>query len=831
MKSIAVVYSTKSGHTKKYADWLKEDVDADVISVDSFNVTKMLAYKLIIFACGVYGDKLAIMDFIKKNLTSVPAQKIMVMAVSWYTNDSPEATQKLINENFPEQFKNTVPLFVINSGIDKKTINAMDKAKLLAAQNAINRKDGRSSDDINALAIIKGFADQTSKDNLASIKNAIDEFFNPKKKEPEIPVPAPKPAAPVPPKPAAPAAPKPAEPAAAKPAEPAAPKPAAAVQPKTESPAPAPEKPKPVTDTNDLNSSVEEAFKNLGAIRQARPENPVVELSKEEEQTSDEPVVRFNSSGQVVVSSVLEAINSLNSTPAPNVPKYTVNPEAVGETPAVQKANPAPAAPKPAAPKQETAAPKPTAPVPPKPAVAPKPTSAAAETPVVQKANPAPAAPKPAAPKPEAVQAAPKSTAAPKPTPTAAEIPVVQKANPAPAAPKPAVQEAKPTVPETPEQETYKPDFISTAEPAAKHKNSYMELFASRRRLQNAGSAAEETETPVSAPTPQPVPEPVVAPEPAAAVVPEKPIEKPAPARPEPVSFEEADNSFIDFDLGISEPEPAPAVSAPIQQDPTAAAEIDLDGYDFIEDVKPSASKRAMNAVQELAKAKAAAEQEAAKKAAEQAAPEAARRGEEEADVSEYQESAPAYEETPAPVHRSEELSSDLEKMKHEMEMLAEESEFGNTSESGSMYEETPSEPIGDGLDAFAFADTADYYASEPAAPVPEETDSSESESNPDLDLKKLQEQINASIENNRAAHKKMQAKYGKRQKEVVNNPFAVQFDEEDEKKPKKNKNPEIGQKRLDDPIDPDIFFSRPGKNKEFDMLSDSMPEIKPPKI
>ena len=227
MKSIAVVYSTKSGHTKKYADWLKEDVDADVISVDSFNITKMLSYKLIIFACGVYGDKLAIMDFIKKNLTSVPLQKVMVMAVSWYTNDSPEATQKLINENFPEQLKNTVPLFVINSGIDKKTINAMDKAKLLAAQNAINRKDGRSSDDINALAIIKGFADQTSKDNLASIKNAIDEFFNPKKKEPEIPVPAPaapKPAA------AAPIPPKPAAPAAAKPAEPAALKPAAAVQ-------------------------------------------------------------------------------------------------------------------------------------------------------------------------------------------------------------------------------------------------------------------------------------------------------------------------------------------------------------------------------------------------------------------------------------------------------------------------------------------------------------------------------------------------------------------------------------------------------------------------
>ncbi|MCD7730466.1 MAG: hypothetical protein LUI05_03095, partial [Oscillospiraceae bacterium] len=172
---------SKYGHTKQYADWLKEEFDADIIAAASFNPTKLLAYRLIIFASGVYGDKIQIMELIKKNAVSVTPGKIMVAAVSWYTNDSAEAKEKLIQENFPENFKKTVPLFVINSGIDKKQINFAEKAQITAAQLAINKHESRSSDDINALAIIKGYSDQTSKDNLKSLKAAVNDFLHPPK--------------------------------------------------------------------------------------------------------------------------------------------------------------------------------------------------------------------------------------------------------------------------------------------------------------------------------------------------------------------------------------------------------------------------------------------------------------------------------------------------------------------------------------------------------------------------------------------------------------------------------------------------------------------------
>lgn len=250
MSNIAFVYTTKYGHTKQYADWLKEDTDIDIIPIASFNAARALAYKLVIFASGVYGDKIQIMDFIKKNSGGINLQRIMIAAVTWYTNDSEEAKAKLINDNFPDNMKNVVPLYVINSGIDKKKITVVEKTQLLATQTIISRRDGRTSDDINTLAIIKGYSDQTAKENLDSLKKGIELHLNPPKvKEQPKPEPIPQ------------------EITEERQPEPAAEAPKPVEKPIPE-PAPIPEPPK---KGNDTVSEVENAFRNLKAAPKEAP--------------------------------------------------------------------------------------------------------------------------------------------------------------------------------------------------------------------------------------------------------------------------------------------------------------------------------------------------------------------------------------------------------------------------------------------------------------------------------------------------------------------------------------------------------------------------------
>ncbi|MBQ8780066.1 MAG: hypothetical protein IJZ72_00125 [Oscillospiraceae bacterium] len=291
MKDVALVYMSKYGHTKQYAEWARDALEISVFPITSFNAAQMLSYKLVIFASGVYSDKIQIMDFIKKNGSAINASRMMIAAVTWYTNESEEAKKKLIEANYPDNFKNVVPMVVLNSGIDKKAISIVEKGQLTAASMSINKHEERSSDDINALAIIKGYSDMTSKDNLKYLKEAIENFLNPKKPE----IPAPKPAAstasgtrqmsaPVPPPKPSQTAPAPAKqeelkpeaaPVQARIPDPApvpapgsvpAPKPASDLQPAQETLSPygsAELKGDPSPEEATLNS-VEAAFKNLG---------------------------------------------------------------------------------------------------------------------------------------------------------------------------------------------------------------------------------------------------------------------------------------------------------------------------------------------------------------------------------------------------------------------------------------------------------------------------------------------------------------------------------------------------------------------------------------
>ncbi len=190
MNDIAIVYISKCGHTKQYAEWLKDELNCDLYIGDKTDFSRLLSYKLIVFASGVYNDKIQIMDIIKKNLSAINVQRTAVMVSTWYANDSLTAKNMLIDGNYPDAFKNRVPLYVLNSGIDKKKISAVDNVKLLAAQLSIEKHEDRSSDDINSLAIIKGYSDQTSKENLDFVVAGIKELMNPPKKK-EFPAPKP----------------------------------------------------------------------------------------------------------------------------------------------------------------------------------------------------------------------------------------------------------------------------------------------------------------------------------------------------------------------------------------------------------------------------------------------------------------------------------------------------------------------------------------------------------------------------------------------------------------------------------------------------------------
>ena len=876
MKDLAVVYATKYGHTKQYADWMKEEAGADIFVSTSFTPTKALEYKAVVFAGGVYGDKILIMDWLKKNLGQVNVNKIIIAAVSWYCNDSEEAKARLIAENYPEQFKNVVPLVVINSGIDKKKTSVMDKAQLLAAQSAINKHEVRSADDINALAIIKGYSDSTSKDNLKSLTAAVQNILNPPKRsaqraaeeiraalnEPQnkpAEAPKPTPAAPVQPTPAAEAPkpvpaptpkPEPPKPVQPKPSAPSGdhvvtslddalaalssgnvllnkppvhqPKPAEAekkaaepvreepvkteptaevpVQPKEE---PKPAQPKPVTQNGEpIVASLDDALAALSSgnvllnhppVHQHNTETPKAEPIKEEpkaeapkpiqtESVKEEPKAEapkpvqtepvkeeVKAVASIVVNALREKVASeksgedlsfsqVDDTDIPSIdhimdntkPDNGINPSELGEIKDIK-----------AVPHEDNSAVQNTYAGIAEPEIPPlsdiaestemkRPKQEAEENDNVLSIADDIAeltAPKPTAPKPAPM---PKPVAAAQPAPTPAPMPT-----PVPTpAPTPAPMP------------TPKPASAGTA---PKH-NSYMDLFA-RKKPTAEPAAPVQTAAPAPTPAPTPAPSPIsdilfdpiaAAPTPAPA-----PAPKPAP-KPAPVS-----NAGIDFDLDILGTESSTASRT---------------------------SSRALNAVEDLAKAKAKAEADRLKnerEREEQAARDAAAAKADNSydiinnsiDLDITDDGAPSNDNSA--LFGSEPEKKDIGNISMDDESEAEEN-VDETFGDDVMFVDDYDDSELDGLTA------ADLLA--PEQPV-------QQNEHKRMDFKKLQQEIEESIELNRQIRDKERTR---NMRESERKALA-----EAEKTPKKG---------IKQPEDADVFFKRPGKDY---YSSDSMPEIK----
>ena len=77
MKGI-IIYKSKYGSTKKYAEWLKDATGYDCVATKDADTGKLSSYDTIIFMGGVYAKGIACTSFMKKVISRIKDKKIAV---------------------------------------------------------------------------------------------------------------------------------------------------------------------------------------------------------------------------------------------------------------------------------------------------------------------------------------------------------------------------------------------------------------------------------------------------------------------------------------------------------------------------------------------------------------------------------------------------------------------------------------------------------------------------------------------------------------------------------------------------------------------------------
>lgn len=171
MNNTVVIYKSKYGSTKKYAQWIAEETETDLFERSEIGPKKLAEYDTIIYGGGLYAGGIAGVSVITQNYEILKNKRIIIFTVGLASTDKGEVFYPIIEKNFPEKMRRNIKFFHLRGGIDYKELEIIHKIMMAMLKTVLSMKkpDKLTDDDRELLATYGGKVDFTDKNTLAPL--------------------------------------------------------------------------------------------------------------------------------------------------------------------------------------------------------------------------------------------------------------------------------------------------------------------------------------------------------------------------------------------------------------------------------------------------------------------------------------------------------------------------------------------------------------------------------------------------------------------------------------------------------------------------------------
>lgn len=139
MKTV-VIYKSKTGFTKKYAEWIAEGLSCDLFDASKISLDSLKEYDTIIYGGGLYAGGINGLKFIIQNINKLQDKKIVVYA----TGASPsrqETIDEIRDRNITDEQQKKINFFYLRGGFNFKKLGPVNKLLMNILKWQLMRKD------------------------------------------------------------------------------------------------------------------------------------------------------------------------------------------------------------------------------------------------------------------------------------------------------------------------------------------------------------------------------------------------------------------------------------------------------------------------------------------------------------------------------------------------------------------------------------------------------------------------------------------------------------------------------------------------------------------
>lgn len=175
MKTI-VIYKTRTGFTKQYAEWISEALNCDIINYKNINKVDITTYDIVIYGGRVHAGNIDKLQNIKKLVVNKNI-KLIVFA----TGATPLAATEQINELMQRNFQDdSIPHFYMQSGLCYEKMGRFDKSIMKLLAKALAGKENKNDIENGTSIAISESHDISSKTFIEPLIECVNNIINKK---------------------------------------------------------------------------------------------------------------------------------------------------------------------------------------------------------------------------------------------------------------------------------------------------------------------------------------------------------------------------------------------------------------------------------------------------------------------------------------------------------------------------------------------------------------------------------------------------------------------------------------------------------------------------
>jgi len=181
MKRIAVVYQSKYGATRKYAEWIAKELSCDLFEGKDIKASDLEPYDTIIFGGGLYAGGVNGIKLLTKNFSKF-SQKNLVLFTCGLADPADsvntENIKKGLNKVLTEEMQEKIKVFHLRGGMDYSKLSPMHRTmmNLVYKMAAKKNQDSLTEEDEEMLESYGKSVDFTNKETILPLIKYIGDL-------------------------------------------------------------------------------------------------------------------------------------------------------------------------------------------------------------------------------------------------------------------------------------------------------------------------------------------------------------------------------------------------------------------------------------------------------------------------------------------------------------------------------------------------------------------------------------------------------------------------------------------------------------------------------